>query len=328
MKIKINKWRLAIIAIICGAIIIFFAFINSQKKINEGMENKVETNIIVIKKEDETNELSFGEDDFSDIPNTIWAFWDGEQTELVKKCINSWKFYNPTYKIIILNKQTYKNYITEDIDNFKFSKDTIQRFSDYVRLCVLEKYGGIWMDASIICHKPLKWINAIQNKKKVDFIGYYINSFTEPEYLSYSPILESWFFACAPKSIFITDWKNEFLRTNDFNTITDYIENIKKQNISTQNIPINLIEYLAIHCSAQLLLQQNPTKYKMILFCAENGPFKHFEKNRDSRITADLLYNENTCREFYDYPFIKITSDIRHEVEKSNKMNNLFLDIQ
>jgi hypothetical protein len=326
MKIKINKWRLAIIAIICGAIIVFFAFINSQKKINEGMENKVETNIIVIKKEDETNELSFGEDDFSDIPNTIWAFWEGEQTELVKKCINSWKFYNPTYKIIILNKQNYKNYITEDIDNFKFSKDFIQRFSDYVRVCILEKYGGIWMDASIICHKPLKWINAIQNKKKVDFIAYYINASTIPEYLNYSPILENWFFACIAKSSFITDWKTEFLRTNNYDKITDYIESIKTQNVATQNI--GNLEYLTMHYSAQLLLQQNPTKYKMILFCAENGPFKCFENNWDRKKAADLLCNENTYRNFYKFPIVKITSDLRGEIESYGKMDNLFLDTQ
>ena len=36
------------------------------------------------------------------IPKIIWTFWDGDLTELITLCIDSWERHNPTYEIIIL----------------------------------------------------------------------------------------------------------------------------------------------------------------------------------------------------------------------------------
>jgi mannosyltransferase OCH1-like enzyme len=82
--------------------------------------------------------------------------------EVVEKCVESWKFYNPSYKVVILNKSNCRHYIDDDIDSIKHGKDSMARFSDYVRLCVLAKYGGFWIDASIICHHPFTWLHGVQ----------------------------------------------------------------------------------------------------------------------------------------------------------------------
>ena len=198
--------------------------------------------------------------------------------EVVEKCVESWKFYNPSYKVVILNKSNCRHYIDDDIDSIKHGKDSMARFSDYVRLCVLAKYGGFWIDASIICHHPFTWLHGVQKKLDVELVGYYMDGFTLEEYKPYCPVIESWFFACIPNSNYMKDWKNEFLSTKDYNTIDDYLTNIDSQLISRQKIG-GLSNYLAIHIAAQKIMQTNRDKYNICLFSECNGPLKPLCEN-------------------------------------------------
>ena len=88
-------------------------------------------------------------------PNYVWQYWgQGEEqaTELVKACFASVKKYCPDKNIIVLNDENVKDYI--DIPDFiqdKLQKGIISRthFSDYLRTCLLVKYGGTWIDATV-----------------------------------------------------------------------------------------------------------------------------------------------------------------------------------
>ena len=131
--------------------------------------------LITIK--DKPDELYFGKKDkISAIPNIIWAYWDNENLpEIVKICTESWKKHNPDYQIVILNNRTLKHYLPNiDISSMPRSKDFPARFSDFVRIFILEKYGGIWIDASSICNQPFYWVNSIQNHTKCECVCYYI----------------------------------------------------------------------------------------------------------------------------------------------------------
>ena len=87
---------------------------------------------------------------------TIWMLWlQGwdNAPELVTNCLDSWKYYNPEWKIVLLDENTYKNYIDPlGIDTSKIGKD---EHSDFVRTFLLEKYGGVWADATLFCNSPL-----------------------------------------------------------------------------------------------------------------------------------------------------------------------------
>lgn len=270
------------------------------------------------------NEFSFGNESSSDIPNIIWGFWEGEPNETVNRCIQSWKHYNPEYEVIILNKQNLSIYLPEiDFISILHAKDSNMRFSDFVRLNILAKYGGIYIDASIICHKPFSWLHAIQKKKNVDFIGYYIEKFTESDYKSHSPVIENWFFAATPNSVFVQDWLKEFMRTNDYPTIDKYLENVKKNNISTQKIDDP--NYLAMHVAAQTILQKNPQKYNIYLFPAEKGPFKYLiDTNWQHKEAIGLLTDENTNTKYFEYPIIKMRGIERPHIDADPKRNNAF----
>lgn len=214
------------------------------------------------------------------IPNIIWTYWDGDIPYLVNKCMNTWKKYNPTYKIIILNRDNLSKYLPEvDFTNMK-NIESSQHFSDMVRVHILAKEGGIWSDASIVCLSSYDWIHKLQQYYNSEFIGYYIESQTLDEYKSTSPIVENWFFACIKNSKFVNDWRDEYLRITTFNNRVEYINDVKKSNTSVQNI-INP-EYLAMHVSAQKLLQNNNNdinKYKLSLLKAEDDAFKYLILN-------------------------------------------------
>ena len=91
--------------------------------------------------------------------NKIWICWfQGIENapELVKACYNSVvKNYNDK-EIIVLTEENYKQYV--DIPEYilkKWKKGYISfaHFSDILRIELLSKYGGLWLDSTIFTTK-------------------------------------------------------------------------------------------------------------------------------------------------------------------------------
>ncbi len=84
------------------------------------------------------------------IPKIIHYCWFGnsEKPKIVKKCINSWKDKLKDYEIIEWNEKNF------DVNSNEFTKKAYEdkKFafvSDYVRIYVLYKFGGIYMDTDV-----------------------------------------------------------------------------------------------------------------------------------------------------------------------------------
>ena len=89
----------------------------------------------------------------------IWQYWgqgidNGSVPELVQICFNSVDRYKQNYEVIRLSDENISEYV--DIPDFVLRKKnnnptfTITFFSDLLRLILLNVYGGIWMDATIL----------------------------------------------------------------------------------------------------------------------------------------------------------------------------------
>ena len=214
-----------------------------------------------------------------EIPKTIWTYWDSEDLpEFVSKCIDKWRRLNPDWSVTVLNPKNLKDYIPEtDIFKLKFA-DTKPRQSDFVRLHVLPKFGGVWADASVIPTRSWDWVIEEQKKKGSDFIGYYRRgATTNSEY----PVIESWFFACPKGSNFVSKMRDEMMTMNSLENEADYKENVKARGVDTQNIPQP--DYLNIYLSAQAVMQTQMTtdeiRNKIHVYPSEDGPFKHSVTN-------------------------------------------------
>jgi len=248
-----------------------------------------------------------------EIPKTIWTYWDSEDLpDFVSKCIAKWRRLHPDWTIVVLNPKNLKDYLPEtDIFKLKFA-DTKPRQSDFVRLHILPKYGGVWADASMIPTRSWDWVIEEQKKKGSDFVGYYRQgATTRPEY----PVIESWFFACPKGSKFVTKLRDEMLTMNSLKNEAEYKENVKARGVDIQNIPQP--DYLNIYLSAQAVMQTQMTldeiRSKIQVYPSDDGPFRHSVTNDwDPASSIKSLCSLDPS----DYPeMIKIYGNERRVIE-------------
>lgn len=84
------------------------------------------------------------------IPKVIHYCWFGEneKSELIKRCIESWKKYCPDYQIIEWNEENF------DVNACEYTKQAYQAkkwafVSDFARLQVVFEHGGIYLDTDV-----------------------------------------------------------------------------------------------------------------------------------------------------------------------------------
>lgn len=84
------------------------------------------------------------------IPKKIHYFWFGNnpKPKIIEKCISSWKQYCPNYEIIEWNESNFDlslcDYLKEAFEAKKWAFVT-----DYARIWVIQKYGGIYLDTDV-----------------------------------------------------------------------------------------------------------------------------------------------------------------------------------
>ena len=72
---------------------------------------------------------------------------------IVKKCVMSWSYYNKnTWKIVLLSQKNLYYYVPLYL---KYRHLNHAALSDIIRILLLFKYGGLWVDATTYCNKPL-----------------------------------------------------------------------------------------------------------------------------------------------------------------------------
>lgn len=96
------------------------------------------------------------------INKTIWLFWmQGYEHAplIIKKCMDSVKRNKPLdYEIVILTQENIEQYI--HLPNFVWEKYndgkiTITHLSDIIRLELIYRYGGAWIDATVYCSEKI-----------------------------------------------------------------------------------------------------------------------------------------------------------------------------
>lgn len=214
----------------------------------------------------------------SSIPKTIYTYWhDHDNIPLVvTKCIDTWRIHNPDYKIIVLNIEKVKEMCDVDLTTLNIPVEFPARYADFARLLVIAKYGGLWLDSTIICTKPFTWVHDIIRKDKVDFIGYKSPQTTSLVF----PVIENWFFAAPPNSIFVQDWLNEATKTRSFPTEGEYVEYVKaKTDVDLQGIDV-MLPYLIMHLCNLVIQHRNKDSYNLHIMDSTEGPFKYLEDNQ------------------------------------------------
>ena len=210
--------------------------------------------------------------------NTIWSYWDQgveNMSPFSKKCVQTWIRKNPNHKVIILDKFNVYNYLDKNELPLNWEYiDKPQHKSDFLRLALLVKYGGVWIDISTICIKPINKI--FKQKKSIE--GFAIRSFSKNKDLS---ILENWFLTGRKGSKILKIWRDELFKAFGNSTSMNNMDKTYFENIDFENIGDDW--YLTMH--------------KVFVKCNKTNPeFAYLYKN-DSQIYG----SEETVNIYHTY---------------------------
>lgn len=141
-----------------------------------------------------------------------------------------------------------------------------------LRLLLLYRHGGVWIDASSILTEDLEWVvtkklressvgSSDGGRPPADVFAFHFNErYHNPDFSdltpSRAPVLESWFIAArGPKMRFITVWLLRFLEMLLRPNVLAYVADFERQGLSTGSFDAHLRVYLRIHLAAFYVLQ-------------------------------------------------------------------------
>ena len=99
----------------------------------------------------------------------IYTFWEPKEKipGYLSLCIKTWKKFLPEYKVIILDYEKSKHYLGAKLFNSIVSKNMSTMVqTDAIRVAILNKFGGIWMDSDNIVTNG-KFIKSFKNEELV-----------------------------------------------------------------------------------------------------------------------------------------------------------------
>lgn len=158
----------------------------------------------------------------------IWIFWSqgfDAAPPLVRLCLESWRPRHPGWTIRELDQTTVWDYVTLPPGIPLGRKDMdIQKISTIIRLMLLKRYGGIWVDATLYCLIPLDaWIDGCLVS------GFFAFSNPGPDRL-----MSNWFIAsrkdnpllAAMHDRFISMWENTIFANQNNKFMVSFINKI------------------------------------------------------------------------------------------------------
>lgn len=142
---------------------------------------------------------------------TIWICWfQGEHDEhmprINKLSVGRWRKLNPDYQVIFLSNENIVYFAPEFEDIVRQSPErSYASKSDLLRILLLSKYGGTWVDSSVY---PMLPLNEFYDKIMNDSGFFAYRHLEHPEVITTS----SWFLTTPePKHHLIETWKLAFV---------------------------------------------------------------------------------------------------------------------
>ena len=200
------------------------------------------------------------------VPNVIWSYWNSEDIpKIVQISQNALRKHNPDYEVILITPKTLSLYVDQSELHPSFSSKSPAHQSDIIRMVLLCKFGGCWVDASMLWNKSID--DMFKKKQHVEFSGFYISKYSDSE-----KVIENWFIRCSPNSKFIKLWKKEFYEAMNHKVLYVLRHNHQRQKISLQSTL-----YLTQHLCALSVLSKHPElKRNFELYEAEKTAFSVF----------------------------------------------------
>jgi hypothetical protein len=207
----------------------------------------------------------------SAIPKVIWSYWHPQPApEFIERCWNNWRRLAPDHELRLLSDADLAAWIDPAALPTNFDTLPSYRRADWLRIQLLARHGGIWIDASTLLTTDLEWVHRLQQAQGCEYVGQYIDRYTtRPE----QPMVENWFMAAVPGSRFAADLAREFDHALALGAEA-YLAQLQAQgNIGriVQGLDAAFQRYLLMHVAASALLDRMPGAYRLCLLRAEDS---------------------------------------------------------
>jgi hypothetical protein len=136
-----------------------------------------------------------------DLPKIIWMLWlQGWQhaPRIVQASRRSWEVHNPSWLIRCLDRRDFVDFI----DNAELRAaigdpdQPPEASSDRLRIALLAQHGGVWIDATVYCLRPLNdWLFGVLTS------GFFAFDRPAPDRL-----VSSWFLAAEQDNYLVRRW--------------------------------------------------------------------------------------------------------------------------
>lgn len=237
----------------------------------------------------------------------IWFYWDSgieNAPDVVQKSYETWSHNNPDYKVILLDENKLTKILDFNISDLKVVNRKLEfgmaGYSDILRLILLYKYGGVWVDATTFCHEPLSnWLDISET-------GFFI--FRQPKNCSDRSMV-SWFMASEKNGTLIKDLLNKTLSFINYpRKKTLIVKNTIKSDLGSD------------------LIGRDITGFDYLNQCEKNGYIPYFWMfylwNEVAKSHSDIVKNLDKKENRYLQPNVKYINGIK--VSKNTyKKNNI-----
>ena len=221
----------------------------------------------------------------------MWFQGISEAPHIVQKCLRSWQDKNPSWEFITLDEKS----VLEFVDFERILKEnrrlvSKQALSDIIRINLLKKYGGVWVDATCLCLRPLDdWVYSYL---KEGFFAFDRPGVDRP--------IASWFLAS----------------TNDCSLTHQYCDEVNRywtaHRFSNQNNAVGQL----IRSKIQRRMQNLPydsKKFKFLFNLTKWGRF--FPYYWFHYLFSQVLDTDKTCEETWNKT-PKLSADIPHRAQR------------
>ncbi|WP_081176207.1 capsular polysaccharide synthesis protein [Rhizobium rhizosphaerae] len=137
------------------------------------------------------------------LPRIIWIYWDKpleEAPDVVQAAVSSWRRKNPQWDVRVLTDADLARYVT--LPQSGRGPRRIQWKADMIRVALLAAHGGVWVDATAFCVRPLEdWLPPLMQS------GFF--AFEDPYP---GRCMQNWFLAAAPGNPLVTRWLAQMAR--------------------------------------------------------------------------------------------------------------------
>jgi Capsular polysaccharide synthesis protein len=207
----------------------------------------------------------------AEIPKIIWTYWQSNPPPpFIQACLGNWRRFAPDHQVRLLDRSNVSQWLPEL--RADFDEMPAYRQADWLRIQLLARHGGIWMDASMLLSRDLAWLHETRQRRAADYVGFYIDRYTTRPEL---PIVENWLMASVPGGPFVTALAAAFDRALDegAEALLQRLRNEGRHARVVQALTEDFQRYLLMHVAASEMLDREPQAARLVLLRAEDGPF-------------------------------------------------------